>query len=219
MTEDLHIRERALADEVDRQQKLLADLHAREAELRRALAAATKAEQVLRERLARERRQAEADRRLRQARAAASTRTRTSGSAGRAGQIIGGGGSWVCPVQGGVSFNDSWGAPRSGGRRHKGVDMMAGFGTPVVAVVTGSVSFNHDRLGGNAAYVTGGGNTYYYAHLRGFVGGNRTVQAGELIGYVGNTGDASGGPPHLHFEIRPGGGGAINPTPTVRAHC
>jgi murein DD-endopeptidase MepM/ murein hydrolase activator NlpD len=100
--------------------------------------------------------------------------------------------------------------------------MFAATGTPAVAVVSGSVFFQSDTLGGLAAYVQGNdGNTYYYAHLNDYVGGGRSVSAGELIGHVGNTGDADGGPSHLHFEIRPGGpnGLAIDPYPTVRAHC
>ena len=78
------------------------------------------------------------------------------------------------------------------------------------------------RLGGNAAYVNGGdGNTYYMAHLNDYVGGGRRVRRAKLIGHVGNTGDASGGPTHLHFEIRPGGpnGAQIDPYPTLAAHC
>jgi murein DD-endopeptidase MepM/ murein hydrolase activator NlpD len=84
------------------------------------------------------------------------------------------------------------------------------------------VFFQGDPLGGDAAYVNGNdGNTYYYAHLADYVGGGRSVSAGELIGHVGNTGDASGGPTHLHFEIRPGGpnGHAIDPYATLAAHC
>jgi murein DD-endopeptidase MepM/ murein hydrolase activator NlpD len=100
--------------------------------------------------------------------------------------------------------------------------MFAATGTPLVAVVAGSLFFQSDELGGLAAYVTGSdGTTYYYAHLNDYVGGDRTVATGELIGHVGNTGDASGGASHLHFEIRPGGpnGAAIDPYPTLSAHC
>jgi murein DD-endopeptidase MepM/ murein hydrolase activator NlpD len=100
--------------------------------------------------------------------------------------------------------------------------MFAAEGTPVVAVVAGSVSFQGDPAGGNAAYLNGrDGVTYYYAHLRDYVGGARSVQAGELIGHVGHTGNAVGDAPHLHFEIRPGGAAspAIAPFPTVAAHC
>lgn len=131
-------------------------------------------------------------------------------------------GDRVCPVQGGASFTDSFDAPRGNGRTHKGIDMFAPSGTPLVAVVSGSVFFQSDTLGGLAAYVQGNdGNTYYDAHLSDYVGGARSVTAGELIGHLGNTGDASDAPPQLHFEIRPGGpnGIAIDPYPTVRAHC
>ena len=229
-TEDLDVREAALRSQLTDAKNALDDLRAQQQALQRAVEAATRAEQELRVRLERERRANEyatlvrqAQEKARAAQIADASRhpSANGGSSSAPGQIIGSG-SWVCPVQGGVSFTDTFGAPRGGGRTHKGVDMFAARGTPLVAVVSGSVFFQSDTLGGLAAYVEGNdGNTYYYAHLDDYVGGGRSVSAGELIGHVGNTGDASGGPSHLHFEIRPGGpnGLAIDPTPTVRAHC
>ncbi len=127
-------------------------------------------------------------------------------------------GSWICPVQGPVSFSDTWGAPRSGGRTHKGVDMMSPEGTPVVAPVSGFVEHRGNSIGGESFHLNGDdGNYYYGTHLSAY-GASGQVEAGVVIGYVGETGNAT--TPHLHFEIHPGGyGGAVNPYPTVAAAC
>lgn len=124
----------------------------------------------------------------------------------------------VCPVNGHHAFANTWGAPRSGGRSHQGVDMIAASGVSLVAVEAGTVRFSTNRLGGNAAWLTGNSGTkYYYAHLSSFTGSSRSVSQGEQIGRNGQTGNA--GTPHLHFEVHPGGGRAVNPYPYVRAVC
>jgi peptidoglycan LD-endopeptidase LytH len=121
----------------------------------------------------------------------------------------------VCPMSG-SAHGDSWGGPRSEGRLHEGVDMLAPRGTPIVAVTSGQVTFKQNQLGGNAASLIGhNGNRYYYAHFDAYEGSSRSVEQGEVIGYNGDTGNAVG-TPHLHFEIHPGGGVAVNPTPSVR---
>jgi len=123
----------------------------------------------------------------------------------------------VCPVAGPHAFADTWGAPRSGGRSHEGVDMMAPSGTPLVAVESGYAEFKTTRLGGNSVWVNGNSGTrYFYAHLSAWEGSSRNVSQGEVIGYVGATGNTTAN--HLHFEIRPGGQ-AVNPYPYVRAVC
>ncbi|MGH9214331.1 MAG: M23 family metallopeptidase [Acidimicrobiales bacterium] len=128
--------------------------------------------------------------------------------------------SFVCPVQGPVEFVDSWGWPRSGGRSHEGVDMMASTGTPTVAPVSGRVEHGESGLGGLSWHVYGDdGNVYYGAHLSGYENvGVGWVAAGTVIGYVGDSGNAAG-TPHLHFELHPGGGGPDNPYPKVAETC
>lgn len=131
-----------------------------------------------------------------------------------------GSGSWVCPVQGPRSFTNDWGQPRSGGRRHQGTDILAPRGTPVVASVSGTVRKHNSSLGGLSYYLDGDdGTTYFGTHLNAYTGPTGRVSAGTVIGTVGNSGNASGGPTHLHFEIHPGGGGPVNPYPTLAKYC
>lgn len=132
-------------------------------------------------------------------------------------------GGGVCPVAGAVSFTDSWGAPRSGGRTHKGVDMMAARGVPIVAIFSGNVyRLSNSALGGKSVYFrSDAGDMYYYAHLDGFgdISPGQSVPAGYVLGYNGSTGNAPDYLPHLHFEYHPGGSGAVNPYPLVRSLC
>jgi murein DD-endopeptidase MepM/ murein hydrolase activator NlpD len=133
--------------------------------------------------------------------------------------------SQACPVQGPVSFIDSWGSPRSGGRGHQGVDMMAARGTRVAAIFDGTISrlSSGSSLGGITIWMnSSAGDSYYYAHLDGYADGvtdGMSVVAGQIIGYVGSTGNASPSYPHLHFEYHPGGGGAVNPYALVKGIC
>jgi len=127
----------------------------------------------------------------------------------------------VCPVGAPNAFSDTWGAPRSGGRSHEGVDMFAAHGTPLYAIEDGTIRTSDSSLGGVSVHITGAsGDAFYYAHLstRTVVTGQR-VRTGDVIGGVGNTGNARSTPPHLHFEYHPAGGAAVNPTPLVTALC
>ena len=129
-------------------------------------------------------------------------------------------GDMTCPVAGPHSFVDSWGAPRSG-HTHQGVDMMADYGTPIVAISSGTATYvAYDGSGGNMIFLDGDdGNSYWYMHNQeNFISEGQHVQVGQQIATVGDTGNASG-TPHLHFEFHPGGGEAVNPTPLVDSLC
>jgi murein DD-endopeptidase MepM/ murein hydrolase activator NlpD len=123
----------------------------------------------------------------------------------------------TCPVQGPNSFVDSFGWPRPGGRVHEGIDMIAPYGTPVVAVQPGNAVQTSNTLGGLAMMVYGpGGDWTYYAHLSSY-GATGGVGVGTVIGHVGSTGDTSVN--HLHFEYHPGGGAAVDPYLALLAVC
>jgi murein DD-endopeptidase MepM/ murein hydrolase activator NlpD len=132
-------------------------------------------------------------------------------------------GGLACPVDQPRSYTDTWGAARSGGRAHLGVDILAPIGTPLRAYENGTITrMNSNSLGGISLYLRGNsGNEYYYTHMSGYVSGLSTgqrVTAGQHIAFVGDTGNAAG-IPHLHWEVRPGGGGAVNPYPYAHSVC
>ena len=134
-------------------------------------------------------------------------------------------GGYVFPVYGPSSFSDTFGGLRGDivSGWHHGDDIFAPLGAPILSVASGTVfSVGWNKVGGNRLWLRDGqGNLFYYAHLSAFsplsVNGNK-VNAGDVVGFVGNTGDAQGTPYHLHFEIHPVGllglgyDGAVNPT-------
>ena len=179
---------------------------------------ASAAEQRAIDNLSKERRELQAAIALKKARDVAAANSKSGTAAGLPPAATPG---FYCPVQGGASFIDSWGFPRSGGRRHKGVDMFNTRNTPLVAVVDGKVKFSSNSLGGLSTHLYAGGTTYYYTHLEKHpsnISSGQNVKAGTVIGYLGNSGNARYTSPHLHFEIRPNNV-AINPYPTVRHYC
>ena len=124
------------------------------------------------------------------------------------------------PMQGRCSFSDSWHAPRGSGRVHEGVDIVGARGLAIYAVVDGIITrmLSGGALSGNSIRLTAPDGTYFfYAHLDGFAAGlavGQTVRAGQVIGYNGSTGTST---PHVHFEVHPQGGAAVNPYPLVKA--
>jgi peptidoglycan LD-endopeptidase LytH len=217
---DLATRVAVLAEELRRQEDRLARL---EQEQQHAFDEAERQKQIIYDRLdqAQALREEFEDQLAAEQAAAAAAAAATSGSAsgGAPGSIgtVTGQALQACPAPG-TSFTDTFGAPRSGGRTHAGVDMMGPYGSPVYAALPGSVSHSSSELGGNQAYVYSSGGTYtFYAHLQGYSDASGSVAAGTLIGYIGDTGNAAG-TPHLHFEYHPNGV-LVNPTPYVAAVC
>jgi murein DD-endopeptidase MepM/ murein hydrolase activator NlpD len=134
-------------------------------------------------------------------------------------------GGYVFPVYGPASFTDTYGAFRGDipGNWHHGDDIFAQLGAPILACADGIVfSVGWNDIGGNRLWLRDAqGNQFYYAHLSAFsplAKDGLHVKAGQVLGFVGNTGDAAGTPPHLHFEIHPaslifmGYDGAVDPT-------
>lgn len=132
-------------------------------------------------------------------------------------------GNGACPVAGAVSFTDTWGAPRSGGRTHKGVDMIAPRGTPLVAIYAGTIRrISTNSLGGKSVWLrANNGDEFYYAHLDGYgdISVGQSVTEGYVVGYNGSSGNAPNWLPHLHLQYHPGGGGPVNPYPLVKSIC
>ncbi len=129
-----------------------------------------------------------------------------------------------CPVGTIRSFVDTWGAPRSGGRRHEGTDVFAPSGSAAYAVVDGIIDKTTDvntGLGGISIWLRSDrGDRFYYAHnTQNLARVGQRVKAGDVIATVGQTGNAATTPPHVHFEVHPGGGGPINPFPFLQAVC
>ncbi len=168
------------------------------------------------------RRAEEARRRAEEARRREQARLQAIARSSRQSQGVGPIAGLVCPFPG-SSFVDSWGAPRSGGRTHKGIDMFGPHGASLYAVTSGTITITNGGRGGRGLWIhsdTGVG--YYYAHLSGWaVSQGDRVTTGQLVGYNGASGNAYGGLPHLHLQLHPGGRGtaAYNPYPTMRAAC
>jgi murein DD-endopeptidase MepM/ murein hydrolase activator NlpD len=190
----------------ERQAATVADLASQQAAIAELFAEQQALEAKLADRLAAER-----------AAAAAAARAKAQAEA----RQVGGGPLLACPTGPPRTFYDDFGDPRPGGRTHQGIDIVAPYGTPVYAAQNGTVSRDENDLGGTVAFVTASNGDYtYYAHLSGYAGaGSGFVPAGTQIGYVGDSGNAKGGIPHLHFEYHPGGGAATNPYQMLVAVC
>lgn len=216
----------AAHERLEQEGRALAALFARLAEQERIAAAKARQEalaQARARRLAAERaaERARSERERASALAAARRAERAARAASRTTPSVGTGGMHclVGPVH---SFADTYGAPRSGGRRHQGVDVFAPRGSPSYAVTSGVVTrAGNNRLGGLMIYLRGdNGVEYYYAHFASLaVSPGQRVAAGALVGRVGTSGNAEGTSPHVHFEMHPGGGRPVNPTPFVRRIC
>lgn len=168
-------------------------------------------ERLERIRLEEERRERERQARLAREREAVAAASRRTGS-----------GSWACPLDQPRHFTNSWGAPRSGGRAHRGTDIMGPHGIPVRAITDGVWTIQRP---GPSAGLWGilranNGDQFWYMHLTSHtVGSGTRVRAGQQVGTNGSTGNAHPSAPHVHFEHHPGGGRAVNPYQLLRRVC
>jgi len=126
------------------------------------------------------------------------------------------------PVYGAHDYTDTFGAARADTGFHEGNDIFAAAGTPIVAVTSGTLNrVGTLKVSGNRLWVKSDrGDSFFYAHLSAFAADDHNglrVKAGQVIGFVGSTGDAEKTPPHLHFEVHPGDGPAVDPYPFLRA--
>jgi peptidoglycan LD-endopeptidase LytH len=184
-----------------------------------------------RERQERERQQAarrEADR------SAASSSSSSGSSEGSSGGSSGSSGSSsassapapasggkACPLDQPRHFTDTWGAPRSGGRSHRGTDILGPYGIPVRAITSGTWAIQKPGPSAGLWAILRGddGNQYWYMHLQSHtVANGAKVSAGQQVGTNGDTGNARG-TPHIHFELHPGGGSAVNPYRLLKSVC
>lgn len=210
-----------LQQEAHRQQLLRADQAKALADLRKEqsrLQSHVEAQQAIYDEILAEQRRAgelvdELGRQYRQEQAAAAE------AASPASGATGGGVFSACPVPGGA-ISDDFGAPRYGGgfHAHQGNDIFAPEGTPIHAPFEGMATSANNALGGIGVIVSGSDGYAYNAHMSG-TAKLGAVQAGDVIGYVGSTGDAQGSSPHNHFEWHPGGGAAVDPHPYLLQVC
>jgi peptidoglycan LD-endopeptidase LytH len=203
-----------LTADLDRAQQLEARLTQQERDERARL-----------ERLRKEREEREARERERRGaarRAAASTPSTSSSTTSRTSSAPApSSGGKACPLDQPRHFTDTWGAPRSGGRSHRGTDILGPYGIPVRAITSGTWSIQRPGPSAGLWAILRGddGNQYWYMHLQSHtVGNGARVSAGQQVATNGDTGNARG-TPHIHFELHPGGGSAINPYPLLKSVC
>jgi murein DD-endopeptidase MepM/ murein hydrolase activator NlpD len=224
VAEGASLRSEALSNQLEQASAVLADqeetLASHEEDAAQKVAEAKQDVEQLDRKISTEKeRRAEAARR-REARRDAAQQSDSGQSSSGGGAPVSGG--IACPVGTPRSYSDTYGAPRSGGRVHLGVDILAPTGTPAYAYEDGAITrMDGNSLGGITLYLDGdSGNLYYYAHLNGYVSGyspGDRVTAGEHVAYVGMTGNAP--IPHLHWEVMPGGGANVNPYPYAYEAC
>lgn len=139
--------------------------------------------------------------------------------------VVRSGPDWVCPVAGYFTHYKDWRAPRAYGGWHKGNDLFAERNTPLVSTESGMVTHKWNRVGGSSVHIRAdSGNYYYYTHLESYENQGPSeghwLEAGTVVGYMGNSGNAITTPVHLHFEFHQGGkGNYVNPYPYIRRNC